>query len=118
MTSEPYITEGARRASRRLAWSLVVLFAVTAVIGAANLIYTTQQVHRVRHAERSACGFYAHLADLPISVNPVTRKATLLAVQIVSDARVSWRGLGCPGTLPPPAPSFVKWAAFFKLPVS
>jgi hypothetical protein len=117
LTSEPYITEGARRTARRLAWSLVVLFVITAVIGAANLIYTTQRVNAASRADSSSCRFFADLAGLPITVSPSTHTATLLGVEIISDAREAWHGRGCPGTLPPPSASFRHWAAYYRLPI-
>ena len=117
MTSEPYMTKGARRASRRLGWSLVVLFVVTAAIGVGNLLFTKEQNHSIQRAELSSCSFFLHLAGLPVTTIGTTGKASLLAVQIVSDSRVSWRGRGCPGTLPLPSQSFRKWAAYYHVPV-
>ncbi len=75
-----------------------------------------QQVRALQRAVTSSCKFNADLAGLPITVSPATGKATLLGVQIVSDARATWRGLGCPGMLPPPSPSFAKWARYYRLP--
>ncbi len=62
------------------------------------------------------CKFNADLGGAPIAVNPATGKPSLLGVTIVSDARVAWHGLGCPGRLTPPSPSFRRWARFYHLP--
>jgi len=74
------------------------------------------QVRVLQRAVTSSCRFNADLADLPVTVNPATGKAALLGVKIVADAREAWHGLGCPGALPPPSPSFRRWAAYYRLP--
>jgi len=116
MTTGPYITPGARKAAHRLARSLVILFAVTILLAGANLLYTDREVRAAQRSAAGACKFFADLAGLPVSVNPATGAPSLLAVQIVSDSRVAWRGLGCTGWLPAPSASFERWAKFYHLP--
>jgi hypothetical protein len=120
MTSEPYITAGARRAAHRLAWSLVVLFVVSASLSAGNLLYTTQKVDEANVRARAQCLQNMHISPSPVTVLLVSGKPPAkppLGVQIVSDNRVAWRQAGCEGHLPPPDPSFLKWAHFYGLPV-
>src|SRR5258706_11780239 len=62
-----------------------------------------------RQQQLSHCKFDADIGGAPIAVNPATRKPSLLGVTIVSDARVAWHGLGCPGKLAPPSRSFARW---------
>lgn len=104
--------EPLNRATRR---ALVYLFAVAVLIGAANLYWTAREVDQLRTAVVASCGFAADLASAPVVAGP-TGKASQLGVKIVSDSRVQWHGLGCPGVLAPPAPSFVKWAKVYHLP--
>jgi hypothetical protein len=132
------MTAGARRAAHRLAWSLVVLFAVVIGIGTANLLFTTSQVHSVQHAQeqihqntvdlqkanaklaqqiKADCGWYHDVSGLPITVPPGGSKPSIVVPRLVSDARASWVGHGCPGHLPAPSATFVKWARYYHLPV-
>lgn len=136
--AEMYISPGARRAAHRLAWSLCVLFVVTIAIGGANLLFTSNQVHRVqaqserieqnarnlaranavlRKQIKADCGFDRDLAGLPLA-DTRTGHPSELGVKIISDSRGAWAGHGCPGKLPPPDPSFVAGAKFYKLPVN
>ncbi len=103
------MTAGARQA-------VVFLFVLAFVIGAANLLWTSRQTGSLRSAVMASCKFDADLGAAPVAVSPATGKASLLGVTIVSDARVAWRGLGCPGPLAPPAPSFIRWARYYHLP--
>lgn len=118
------MTEGARRAAHRLAWSVIVLFIISIVIGTGNLLFTTDQVHRLQSASRSLekqlhadCGWYGHIASLPVTVPPGAKRPTVLSVRLISDSRVAWHARGCPGPVPPPDPSLVKWAAYYHLPI-
>jgi hypothetical protein len=111
--------EPLNRATRR---ALIYLFAVAVAIGGANLYWTSREVgqqrtttDQLRTAVVASCGFAADLASAPVVAGP-TGKASQLGVKIVSDSRVQWRGLGCPGHLAPPQPSFVKWAKVYHLP--
>lgn len=65
---------------------------------------------------RASCAFYRDLAPLPVTVGP-DGKASRLGVQIVSDSRSAFIGEDCPGRLPAPAASFVRWAALYGIPV-
>lgn len=66
--------------------------------------------------ERASCGFYRDLAPVPITVGP-DGKASRLGVQIVSDSRAAYVGQTCPGPLPAPSPSFIRWARFYGIPI-
>lgn len=103
------MTRGARYAA-------LGLLLLTLLTGGANLLATYLQVGTVRAAVKAECHFNYDLAGVPIAVNPSTGKASVLGVKIVADSRAAWRGLGCPGTLPPPSPSFMKWALYYHLP--
>lgn len=103
------ITRGARRAAA----GLLVL---TLLVGAGNLWASWDLTRGVQHDAASSCRFFADLAGVPITVSPATGRPSLLGVQIVSDSRLAWRGLGCPGTLPPPSASFAQWAKYYHLP--
>lgn len=125
------MSTGALRAVVLLAAAMFALSAVTWYHGntqAAHLA-ATQRTQRetvrtlnrtVRKLERevkSSCRFDGDLAGVPITLNPATRRASELGVKIVSDSRVAWRLAGCPGRLASPAPSFLRWARFYRLPV-
>lgn len=105
------MSPGARRA-------IGVLFALVLLLGAANLLFTVREVTAVHNAVIASCAFDSDLGTAPVIVVPPAKKAGLLGVKIVSDARVAWHGLGCPGSLPPPGQGFVFWARFYHLPVS
>jgi hypothetical protein len=135
--SEDPDRESTRRQSRQLAYALCVLFAVGLAIGAANLLWTNSQVHALQDTQdalrrtnsallvttrkqerqiQADCVFYGHLAGLPVTTNITTGKPTRLSVQLISDVRVTWRDRDCPGMLPPPDPSFTRWARAYGLP--
>ena len=104
------ISRGARRAAAGM-------LALMLLVGAGNLLASWDEARGVQHAAASSCRFFADLAGVPISVSPATGKPPArLGVQIVSDSRIAWRGLGCPGVLPPPSPSFMLWAQYYRLP--
>lgn len=101
------------------------LFVFTLVLFAANILFTAHEVNSIRAntthigmAVQAQCHFNSDLAGLPLAVNPKTGKAALLGVKIIADARLAWRVLGCPGTLPPPSPSFAKWARYYHQPAT
>lgn len=134
-----------RQQARYLAYSLIVLFIFTIVIGAGNLLFTSNQVHNVqanseglsqantrlnrqlvaiiatnaklRQQILADCGFDRDLAGLPLANMP-NGKPSLIGVKIISDSRGAWAGHGCPGTLPPPDPTFVAGAKLYRLPVN
>ncbi len=105
------MTRGAR-------WAAIGLLLLTLIVGGANLLATYLQVHTVRGAVQAECRFNHDLGGVPITINPATKKASLLGVEIVADSRLAWRGLGCPGQLPAPSPSFVRWALYYHLPAN
>jgi hypothetical protein len=102
------LTAAARRA-------VVTLFTVCVLLAGTSMLFTGCQVRQLRQSVLSACLFAADIAGAPVVAGPAG-KPSKLAVSIVSDSRVQWRGLGCPGRLPPPAPSFAKWAKYYHLP--
>jgi hypothetical protein len=103
------ITRGARLAA-------IGLLILTLLTGAGNLWASLDLTRGVQQDAASSCRFFADLAGLPVAVTPATGKAALLGVEIVADSRLAWRGLGCPGALPAPAPSFILWARYYRLP--
>ena len=57
-----------------------------------------------------------NVAASPVTLNPATHKATRLGIVIIVDFRTAFRGLGCPGRLRNPGPSFTHWAKKYGLP--
>ncbi len=86
--------------------AVAIVAALILAVGATGAVFFARTVGDLRTAVRSHCKFDADLGGAPIAVSPATGKPSLLGVTIVSDARVEWHGLGCPGRLTPPAPSF------------
>jgi len=95
--------------------AVVALFILSLLIGGLNFFWTSRQVNEATVRARALCQFDADLGAAPLTVQPGA-KASRFGVLIISDARVAWHRAGCPGRLAPPAPSFVKWAAFYHLP--
>lgn len=106
---EPGMSRGARLGFTYLSVLMLAL-------AAANLLWTSRQVGVLNAKTSAQCQFDADLGGAPVTVSPRTGRPAVLAVSIVSDARVAWRQTGCPGALPPPDPSFLRWAAFYRLP--
>src|SRR5260221_8391635 len=96
--------------------AVAIVAAIMLAVFAAGAVFFARTVGDLRTAVRSHCKFDADLGGAPIAVNPATGKPSLLGVTIVSDARVEWHCLGCPGRLTPPSPSFRRWARFYHLP--
>lgn len=94
--------------------SIVVLFALMLTIGAANILFTTTQVDRLRMQQQAACAVAADVGTAPLQSSPKPGK---LGVTIVLDFRRQWRTLHCPGSLPAP-PGLQRWAAYYHLPAS
>jgi hypothetical protein len=110
------MTVGARR-------GLTYIFLLTVILIGGSYWQSSQAQNRLasqqaalRMSVQAQCRFDADLGSAPITLNPATGKASLLGVSIVSDSRVAWHGLGCPGKLAPPSPSFLKWSKFYGLP--
>lgn len=102
------ITPGASRA-------VVALFVLAFLLAGLNFFWTSHQVNTANTRAQAQCQFDADLGAAPITP-PAGGKPSVLGVTIISDARVAWHRAGCPGRLAPPDPSFVKWAARYKLP--
>jgi hypothetical protein len=103
------ISAGARNA-------LIILIGLGLALNMITIIFSAREVGALRSAVQAQCLFDADLGGVPVMVNPATGKAAKLGVTIISDARVAWYGLGCPGALAPPSPSFRKWAEYYRLP--
>ena len=133
--SSAQITPGAKHAVTVLARAFAVISLVTLALAGANLFFTNTQVGHLRAVVRtqdaqaselsgqvaklqravlSSCAFNADLGGAPIVTGP-GGKASELGVSIVADSRAQWRQLGCPGHLPPPQPSFTRWARYYHL---
>ena len=97
-------------------YAIIFLFVFAMTLAGANLLFASSQVRHLRSAVLTQCHFDRDLGSVPVTVNPGTQRASKLAVTLVSDGRVAWYGLHCPGKLPPPTQSFVRWAAFYHLP--
>ncbi len=104
------MTRGAARA-------FVVLSAVTMAVALTGFLWTAAVVNATNARARALCQFDADLGTAPLTL-PKGARPSRLGVTIISDARTAWHRAGCPGRLGPPDPSFAKWAAFYKLPVS
>lgn len=107
---EPGMTAATRRA-------FVVLTLIVFGLSAAALYIGVRQVNAFNTALHAQCRFDSDIGGAPITVNPATGKPSKLGVQIVTDARTAYEGLHCPGILPPAAPSLLKWARYYRLPV-
>ena len=103
------MSSGAKRA-------FIFLTLLTLLLAAAGLITGVREISGLREAVTASCKFDADLGSAPISLNPATNKPSLLGVTIVSDARVAWHGLHCPGALTAADPSFIRWARYYRLP--
>ena len=95
--------------------AVVALFILSLLIGGLNFFWTSRQVNEATVRAQAQCAFNADIGPVPVTV-PASGKPAILGVKIISDARIAWRRAGCPGRLAPPAPSFVRWAAFYHLP--
>jgi hypothetical protein len=100
------MTKGAFLATRRLSWALGLAFAVTVLAALANLYVTVSRT-------TATCSFYRDLSGLPVTIVTGTGRPSELSVTIIAHSRSAYRGLGCPGGLPPPSPSFAHWAPYY-----
>lgn len=138
------MTQGARRAVLALFAMMVVLGGASVGLGArtADHLQATQSaqartertqaatvlklnrtvrrldalVGKLRREVTANCAVDHDLAPLPVTAGP-TGKASLLGVEIVADFRGAWHKAGCPGTLARPAPSLIRWARYYHLPI-
>lgn len=106
------------RRSLELTALIIVLFLI-------NLLWNSHTAQQVQDHEDAivakACDFWYPLTNLPVTVIPPSRKASQVSVHIISGARESYAGQcsdhGLP-PLPPPDPSFTRWARFYHVPVT
>ena len=98
-----------------VARAFLFLSVLTLLTGALNFYWTSRLAAANTARAHAQCAFDADLAPLPVTA-PKTGDPSVLGVKLISDARIAWRRAGCPGRLPPPDPSFVKWARHYRLP--
>ena len=98
-----------------VARAFVFLSILTLLTGGLNFYWTSRLAGANTARAHAQCAFDADLAPLPVTV-PKTGSPSLVTVKVISDARTAWRRAGCPGRLPPPDPSLVKWARYYHLP--
>lgn len=113
------MSPGARRG---LLYLLVLGIAINTAafwLSARSVNDVRYQQDRLHAAVLKLCQFNADLGNAaadPVTLNPATHKASELGIQILADSRAAWRGLGCPGALQAPSPSFTHWAREYHLP--
>jgi hypothetical protein len=90
------------------------LLCVLAVVVAAAIVALGVLVYRDEARLQASCRFYQHLAGAPVMAG-ASGKASRLGVSIIVDSRDAFTGQACPGSLPPPAPSLKRWAAYYRL---
>jgi hypothetical protein len=116
----------ALRRFHRLRWMLtgmIALIIAVAVAAGAVILYsqhsqlTRDQAQLTRDNTRllSSCDFYRPLTVAPVTVNPATRRPAPLSVAIIAASREAYAGQGCPGPVPPPDPSLLRWAAYYHV---
>jgi hypothetical protein len=98
------MTPGARR-------GLLYLVMLGVLVNAGAYWLSARSVAALRTQQHAQCKFYADLGSAPLAARP-----SLLNVAVVSDARVAWHGMNCPGRIPAADPSFIRWARFYDLP--
>jgi hypothetical protein len=94
---------------------LLYIVGLGILINAGVYFLSVRSVNSLAVQQHAQCKFYDDLGSSPITAVPGA-KASILGVSLVSDARVAWHRLGCSGTQQPAAPSFLQWAAYYKLP--
>lgn len=100
------------RRSRRVLTAVIGLAGV-ALVGA--IVYLTVSLLAADARIAASCHAWADIGAAPLTTG-ASGRASLLGTSIISDARQAWYGQACPGSLPPPQPSFVRWAKFYGLP--
>lgn len=110
---ELYMTPGARRAAHRMGRALIILFFIILVVCGISLGFTATSFNAAEKHTESACDFWRDLAGLPVTILSSTGKPSELSISIIAHSRTAFRGSGCTGPLPPPDPSFKKWAPYF-----
>lgn len=102
----------AARAKRLLrVFAVVGVVAMLMLLGALFYLVIQQGDHL-----NASCRFYEHLSSAPI-VAPKGVTPSRLGVEIIGDSRAAFIGQGCPGLLPAPDASFVRWAHFYRIPI-
>ena len=65
---------------------------------------------------KASCEFWKPLTSLPVTVVPPLKKPTALSVSLIIASRSAYGGQGC-GKIPPPSPSLVRWAGYYRIKV-
>ena len=100
---------------RHIRWYVIgsILFIVAAALITLGVFVGNEA--SVQHNEiLAACALYQDLAGRPVTPTTVQHRPTKLAVSIVADARRTAYSLNCP-RIPPPDPSVVRWASYYKI---
>jgi len=86
-----------------------------AQIAAQARVIGRQAAELARDERRIAavCGAWHTIGSVPVT----SSDRTVLDVTIITEARQAFRGLGCPGHLPPPSRALLRRAARYRLPV-
>jgi hypothetical protein len=103
------MTGGARR-------GLIYLLTLSLLFDAGEFYLFARSVNSLADQQHAQCRFYDDLGGAPVGVNSKTGQPSLLGVEIVSDARVAWRQLGCQGAQQAADPTFLQWAKHYNLP--
>ena len=95
------------------------LHVVTYLMIAALLIIGARSYGAILTQQHSQCHWYldvGNVATSPVAVSAATHKASKIGIAAIADSRAAFRGLGCPGQLEQPGPSFSHWAKVYGLP--
>lgn len=96
---------------------LLYLIGLGILTNAGTYYLSARSVNDLSVQQHAACKFYDDLGGAPVVTTAPGVKPSILGVEIVSDARVAWHQLGCPGVQQPAEPSFLQWAKYYSLPV-
>lgn len=103
----------------RTRWWLLVVVATILVAAVAVLaivvVHLISANNQQRHEIQASCRFFRDLAPLPVSDAPGSRYPSKVSVTLVHDARLSFTGEQCAGSLPPPSPTYLRGARHFGL---
>ena len=94
----------------------LILFAISVLLVVAGTAYAvyqaSQQAQSLAARAEALCAEQAVIATVPLA--PSTGK---LGVQLITDFRDAYAGLGCTPALPPPSPELRRLAAKYGVPV-
>jgi len=90
-----------------IALALVVVLALSA--GGMALVHKSRQLS-------ASCALSRDLSSLPVTPSPPVRRPSKLGITIVVDSRIAYLG-ECGRDIPPPDPSLVRWAHYYRMAV-